>query len=626
MAPEPMAPEPMAPEPMATEPMAPKSAGQQYSMEWLLDVLSRRAILDPAVRRDLEVQQAQQRARVAHSKTEAHGGSASGAAARYQVGPGELIASFGLQHPDGGPLDEDRIASVVAPEAGLDYHKIDSLELDMALITRTLSRPFALRHVVIPIASTDHEITVAVEDPFDLEVVEGLKRIVVVPVRRVVSSKRDIIKAITEVYGFRQSVESAARESSVDTISDFEQLVKLRTLGEIEATDAHIVNAVDFLLRYAFDQRASDIHIEAKKGDTRVRLRIDGVLHGVHSIPKQVHPAVLSRIKTMARMDIAEKRRPQDGRIKTVMADREVELRVSTLPTAFGEKVVIRIFDPGVLLRDLPDLGFGGTDLETFQRWIALPHGMLLITGPTGSGKTTTLYTTLKTLSDDTVNITTVEDPIEMVTDHFNQVAVQPKLGLDFAGALRAILRQDPDVVMVGEIRDQATAEMAIQAALTGHLVFSTLHTNDSVGAVTRLLDLGVPPFLAGSTLVGVMAQRLMRRICEACKVPAPLTGDQIMALGLEASAAGRLEACARGCGCTTCRGTGFYGRIGIFEMLDIDAELGAHIAAGVDEDALRKEAAERGMRTLRDHAVERLAQGVTTAEEVVRVTGVAPA
>ncbi|MEK7704109.1 MAG: GspE/PulE family protein, partial [Myxococcota bacterium] len=505
---------------------------------------------------------------------------------------------------------------------GVPYHKVDPLELDMALVTRTLSRPFALRHAVLPLRRDAEGLVVALEDPFARETIAELERIAQAPVRCEVASKREIFKALTEIYGFRQSVESAARESSTTGLADFEQLVKLRSVGEIEASDQHVVNAVDFLLRYAFDQRASDIHIEPRRGDTQVRLRIDGVLHDAHHVPRRVHGALLSRIKTIARLDIAEKRRPQDGRIKMVMAEREIELRVSTMPVAFGEKAVLRIFDPGRLLQDLGDLGFDADEEQRFARWLSLPHGMVLVTGPTGSGKTTTLYTALQALASTEVNVTSVEDPIEMVTDRFNQVAVQSRIGVDFASALRTILRQDPDVIMVGEIRDSATAEMAVQAALTGHLVLSTLHTNDAVGAVTRLRDLDVPPFLIGSTLVGVLAQRLLRRLCPECTEPAPLTADQRMALAVPAAAAADFNETAAGRGCVACRGTGYHGRLGIFEMMEVDSTIAQRVAQSAPESELHALAERQGMRSLRQSALARLRQGKTSFEEVMRVTG----
>ena len=601
----------------------PKPAQQAtYSVEWLLDVLERNQIIDNAQRKSVEVQQREQRARLIKQVL---GSGDLPAGAHYTVSPAELVASFKLADRRGGDLDEDKLAQIIAAKSQLGYKKVDPLELDMGLITRTLSRPFALRHVVLPLAEGNGELTIAIDNPFDVEVVENLRRIYPGKLKRVVASKRDILKAITEIYGFRKSVESAAKESAGygGGGGDFEQLVKLRNVGEIEGTDQPVVNAVDFLFRYAFDQRASDIHIEPRKGDSQVRLRIDGVLHNVHTIPKRVHPAIASRLKTIARMDIAEKRRPQDGRIKTVLADKEVELRVSCIPVAFGEKVVIRIFDPNVLLQELPDLGFEPDDQQSFERWIAEPHGLVLITGPTGSGKTTTLYTTLRRLAGDDVNVTTVEDPIEMVTDAFNQMQAQPKIGVDFASAMRSILRQDPDIIMIGEIRDGETAQMAVEAALTGHLVFSTLHTNDTVGAVTRLVDLGVEPFLISSTLVGVMAQRLLRRICPHCKTPSPLSGDELLVLGISESERAAFAGVCEGAGCVSCRGTGYYGRVGIFEMLSATKGLTGALQAGAPEEQLRDKAVAEGMRPLRVSALERLRTGVTSFDEIIRVTGI---
>ena len=590
----------------STTPAAPQKVSQAtYSVEWLLDVLERNQIIDAEQRKGVETQQREQRVRVVKAVV---GAGNLPAGAHYTVSPAELVASFKLADRRGGELDDDKLAQIIAAKSQLGYKKIDPLELDMGLITRTLSRPFALRHVVLPLSEGNGELTIAVDNPFDVEVIENLRRIYPGKLKRVVASKRDILKAITEIYGFRKSVESAAKESQGHAGGgDFEQLVKLRNVGEIEGTDQPVVNAVDFLFRYAFDQRASDIHIEPRKGDSQVRLRIDGVLHNVHTIPKRVHPAIASRLKTIARMDIAEKRRPQDGRIKTVLADKEVELRVSCIPVAFGEKVVIRIFDPGVLLQELPDLGFEPGDQQTFEKWIAEPHGLVLITGPTGSGKTTTLYTTLRRLAGDDVNVTTVEDPIEMVTDAFNQMQAQPKIGVDFASAMRSILRQDPDIIMIGEIRDGETAQMAVEAALTGHLVFSTLHTNDTVGAVTRLVDLGVEPFLISSTLVGVMAQRLLRRICPKCKTPATLSGDELLILGIPESERATYGGICEGTGCVNCRGTGYYGRVGIFEMLSATRELTNGLQAKVGEEQLRGMAVAGGMRPLRDSALDRL-------------------
>jgi len=395
----------------------------------------------------------------------------------------------------------------------------------------------------------------------------------------------------------------------------------MKSETEIESSDQHIVNAVEFMLQHAFDTRASDIHIEPKRDSSLIRFRIDGVLHDIQSMPKLVHQAVISRIKTMSRLDIAEKRRPQDGRVKTTRGGREVELRVSSLPVAFGEKVVMRIFDPQVLLQDLTGLGFYPEEMEIFNDFISRPHGIVLVTGPTGSGKTTTLYSALKAISNREQNITTIEDPIEMVYDEFNQTSVQTKVGITFAAALRHILRQDPDIIMVGEIRDGETAQYATQAALTGHLVFSTLHTNDAASSISRLVDLGVERFLISSTLVGTMAQRLVRRICQSCATERFLTPEEGESLRLSVPAGKRIKV-KEGAGCFECRGTGYVGRSGIFEILQVDDAIKHLIVQGSDAPEIKREAIKNGMRTLRQSALRKLAEGLTTFEEVVRVTG----
>jgi general secretion pathway protein E len=352
-----------------------------------------------------------------------------------------------------------------------------------------------------------------------------------------------------------------------------------------------------------------------------VRLRIDGVLHGVYELPVQLHLPVVARVKTISRLDISEKRKPQDGRIKVEREGREVEIRVSTLPTAFGEKVVMRIFDPETLVVDLAALGFDPEEKQLFESWIAEPHGLILVTGPTGSGKTTTLYSALKGLAGPDVNVTTIEDPIEMVWEAFNQVQVQPRIGLDFANALRHILRQDPDIIMVGEIRDPETAENAIQSALTGHLVLSTLHTNDSLGAVGRLMDLQVPPFLLSSSLLGVMAQRLMRKVCPACAQPTLLTQEQLAALGVPLPLLPGGPRFMKGAGCVKCRGTGFLGRTAVFEIFSATGEVKQLVAASAGHEALLQAARKGGLRTLREAAVRKLALGVTSFDEVLRMT-----
>ncbi len=406
---------------------------------------------------------------------------------------------------------------------------------------------------------------------------------------------------------------------AVGALSSLEQYVRLKSVKEMEATDHHIVNAVDFLFTYAFDQRASDIHFEPRREHARIRFRIDGLLHTIHQVPNVIHPAMVSRIKMLSRLDIAERRRPQDGRIKVAHKGRDFEIRVSTLPTAFGEKVVMRIFDPEILLQDISQLGFAPEQLRSYQSLAASPHGIILVTGPTGSGKTTTLYSTLSVLATEERNVTTVEDPIEMIHEDFNQVGVQPQVGLTFATALRHILRQDPDIIMVGEIRDNETAENAIQAALTGHLVLSTLHTNDAPTAITRLVDMGIPRYLVGSTILLVAAQRLVRRICPHCIEEYAPAAEELASLGLPAG--DRPVRLRRGSGCSQCRFTGHHGRTGLFEMMPITPGLRALIHSGADQGAIMVAARKEGMRTLRESGVQKVLRGVTTLEEVLRVT-----
>jgi general secretion pathway protein E len=524
----------------------------------------------------------------------------------------------------GTRVDDFLLARLIAEDARLKFFKIDPLKLDLEMIEAKISRPFAKKHRMTPVAVRDGKLIVAVVNPFDTVALDTYHQMVKQEIEVVVASESDIMGVITEQYGFRASVTKAGRDlgrGAID-LSNLEQYVKLKSGNEIETSDAHIVNAVDFLLQHAYDSRASDIHVEPKRESAMIRFRIDGVLHEIQRVPKLVNLAITSRIKTMCRMDIAERRRPQDGRIKTEREGKEVELRVSTLPTAFGEKLVMRIFDPDVLLRDLSGLGFYEDELKMFADWIKRPHGIILVTGPTGSGKTVTLYSALKSLASPEINITTIEDPIEMVWDEFNQTSVQTKIGITFPSALRTILRQDPDIIMVGEIRDEETAQNAVQAALTGHLVFSSLHTNDSATSVTRLIDLGIQPFLISSTLVGTMAQRLMRRICEDCKRNRPLSVEEAGMLNLQAPPGKRIIV-KEGAGCIRCRNTGYFGRTGIFEILPIDNAIRDLIDRSEDFLKIKEMAVKRGMRTLRQSALRKLAEGVTSFEEVVRVTGI---
>lgn len=554
---------------------------------------------------------------------------------RYQNTPAEerihnplnivdVITSLNLSRLDKPeiPLDEETIYQALAREWNVPFFKLDPLKLDLNIVTSSISRSFAMKHLVLPVEIKDGVLTVATPHPFNLEVLDDISSASKLRVQMAISPKSDVIKLINEFFGFKTSIAAAQDQfggPSVD-LGNLEQYVRLRSADELPSNDQHIVNAVDHLFIYAFDQKSSDIHIEPKRAHTLVRMRIDGVLHTVYKLPKAVHSAITSRIKNLSRMDMAEKRRPQDGRIKTDKGDKEVEIRVSTVPVAFGEKVVMRIMDPDILFQDLDKLGFEPLDLERYQKIIEMPHGIILVCGPTGSGKSTTLYSTLNRIYKPTINITTVEEPIEMVHENFNQIAVQQQIGITFGSILRNILRQDPDVIMIGEMRDFETAENAIQASLTGHLVLSTLHTNDAPTSIMRLLDLGVPHFLLQATLAGILAQRLVRKICNYCKEPLEVDSDKLRAMGLDVGRGGSVQL-FRGKGCEKCRGTGYLGRTCILELMPFTEAIRKLTVADAHVDALRAKAREEGMRTLRESAVDKLLKGVTTYEEVLRVT-----
>jgi general secretion pathway protein E len=496
-------------------------------------------------------------------------------------------------------------------------------KIENDLVAKTLSRPFARHHVVIPIRRDADGLCLAVIDPFDSALRGELENFLQEPLQYVVSAKSDILAVIDRVYGFRSSVNRAEKEIGPgQRAGKLVQMVEVRSADELSNSDEHVIAAVDYLLNYAYEQRASDIHLEPRQEDAVIRFRIDGILHDIETVPYGVHGAITSRVKVMAGMNIAERRRSQDGRIKTQRADREVELRVSSMATAFGEKIVIRVFDPTILMQDVQELGLNSGERELFEKWVTSPNGLILVSGPTGSGKTTTLYSTLRYLSGPEINVTTVEDPIELIDPRFCQVQVNKKIDITFSTALRTIMRQDPDIIMVGEIRDGETAQMAVQAALTGHLVFSTVHTRNGAGAVTRLIELGVEPFLLSSVLRGVMAQRLIRRICERCAVDGTLNADQVAALNLKVPVERRESLRVRwGEGCIECRHTGLFGRTGVFEMLDIGRRIRTLINEGKDANEIAHAGRVEGMEPLREAAVRKLAEGVTTFEEVVRIT-----
>ena len=539
-----------------------------------------------------------------------------------EILPWEVIGEMKIIRNDNEKeLTEEEILNIIGKNLNISVEMIDPLKIDINFTSKYISKPFAIKNNIIPLRLDNDLLVVAVSNPFNQEPINTLSSTSNKKIKVVLSPRKLIDKTIRILYGFNFSVKKAEKTLSTGIdVGNFEQLVKMKGNKELEATDSYVVNAVDYMLRHAIDQRASDIHLEPKREDGLVRFRIDGVLHAIYSVPKVVHNAIIARIKTLARMNIAEKRRPQDGRIKTTFEDKEVEFRISIIPVAFGEKVVMRILNPDMMFKRLKDIGFSGKDLEQFDKFISQPHGIILITGPTGSGKTTTLYSTLKKKESPELNIVTIEDPIEMIYEPFNQINVNPAVDLDFATTIKYILRQDPDVIMVGEIRDYDTARNAIQAALTGHLVFSTLHTNDAPSAITRLTDLGIPPYLISSTLIGIVAQRLVRKICDNCKTNTTLENYQIKNLGLKIKENHDKIQVYKGKGCNICRNTGYLGRTAIFEILPITENIQKMIASKVPEEEIRKEAIKNGMRTLKLAGIKKVLDGETTYEEVMRV------
>ncbi|KZC15227.1 MULTISPECIES: GspE/PulE family protein [unclassified Rhodanobacter] len=543
-----------------------------------------------------------------------------------ELHPLVLIANARLvnQHDPGRPLSLEGLTEWLAGHAGLPYLKIDPMKINVAAVTQVVSHAYAKRHRILPIAAAPGEVTFATCEPFEAGWAPDLAQMLRRDIKRVVASPIDINRYLQEFYGVQRSIQLAqdakGGSDSSSAILNFEQLVELGKSGEVGADDRHVVHIVDWLLQYAFEQRASDIHLEPRRDTGHMRFRIDGIMQKVFELPSPVMTAVTARIKILARMDVAEKRRPQDGRIKTRSSSgREVELRISNMPTAFGEKVVMRIFDPDLVVKDFAQLGFSAGEGANWRSMVERPHGIVLVTGPTGSGKTTTLYSTLKHLATPELNVCTVEDPIEMVSPEFNQMQVQAAIDLDFAAGVRTLLRQDPDIIMIGEIRDLETAQMAVQASLTGHLVLSTLHTNDAPSAVTRLLDLGVPHYLIQSTLTGVVAQRLVRTLCPHCK---RTTTQDPQAWSVLTHGWNLLlpEQVFQPVGCLECRNTGFLGRTGIYEMLKLSSRLRGMISAHLDLGRFGHAALSEGMRPLRISAADQVAAGLTTVQEVLTV------
>ena len=533
------------------------------------------------------------------------------------------LASLGVRRTaDQKILDAETLLAWLAPRAGLAYLRIDPLKVDVSKVAEAFTAAYAQRHKVLPVAITATEIVVATCEPFATDWLAEVERQSRRRVRLVLSNPQDIARYTAEFYALAHSVRTALKNGNQTRVS-FEQLVELgKTNKQLDANDQSVVMVVDWLWQYAFDMRASDIHLEPRREQCVIRFRIDGVLHPVYQLPPAVMLAMTSRIKILARMDVIERRRPQDGRIKTRDAKgNEIEMRLSTLPTAFGEKMVMRIFDPENTVKDLDALGFAPHDAQRWEALLKKPHGIILVTGPTGSGKTTTLYSTLKRVATEEINVSTVEDPIEMIEPSFNQTQVQPQLDFSFAQGVRALMRQDPDVIMVGEIRDLETAEMAVQAALTGHLVFSTLHTNDAPSAMTRLIELGIPPYLINATLLGVLAQRLVRTLCTSCSVADPDAPLAALTAAVKPWSLNGSYRPFKAVGCVECRMTGFRGRMGLYELLVVSDPLKALVNAQPDIEALRRQAVADGMQPLRLAGALRVAEGRTVLEEVLSAT-----
>ena len=543
----------------------------------------------------------------------------------------DILASLKLEVATGKQqriLTEELIMRAVSRKLGIPFKKLDPLELDIEIVTKTIPRSFAINHLILPFEIRNGVLQVVTYNPDNKAPLQDIEQVNQTELKPYLSTRSDIRKILSEFFGFQRSITAAESQfsstsgSSTVDIGNLEQYVKLSSAQELSSTDQHIKAAVNHLFNYALEQRASDIHVEPKRESCLIRYRIDGVLHTIYKLPKAVHSAITSRIKALARLDIAEKRRPQDGRIKIGQRDgKEAELRVSTIPVSFGEKTVMRILDSNVIFQDLNELGFSKRDKAVYNSFITAPHGIVLVTGPTGSGKSTTLYSTLKKIASPKINIVTVEDPVEMVHEDFNQISVQHQIDVTFSTILRNILRQDPDVIMIGEIRDFDTATHAVQAALTGHLVFSTLHTNDAVSTIVRLQDLGLESFLIGSTMLGALAQRLVRKICPHCIEPYQADIEELQKMGFSISGQGTIEL-KRGKGCKECRKTGYSGRMGVFEVFPLSDKIKKMVADKATDAELRQVAIREGMTTLNEDAWQKVRNGLTTVEEALRISG----
>jgi general secretion pathway protein E len=601
-----------------------QTAGGNFTLEYLLNLLLSVGLMGQnqaeSIIRDYQgaIETASRRLRSVDAK--------SGPAA-WATDPLDYLVSLRLPlvgAAEGRLIDDDVMARLMSKASGLPYRRVEQRELDIEFITHLLPKSFATRHLILPLGIEGTHLAVGVRHPFCESILEDVRRVSNQKIQPIIVNQSNIRKLLSDIYAFNYSVQGATGQfqggsrTGLD-ISNLEQYVKLKSATEITDDDQHIKNLIDLLFAEAFEAHASDIHLEPKRESLLVRMRFDGVLHEMYRLPAVIHPAIVSRIKTISRLDIAERRRPQDGRIKIAHKEAEAEVRVSTVPVAFGEKVVMRILDPEALFLEPKSMFHNPDDYRKWHEFSSSPHGIILVTGPTGSGKTTTLYSTLRQLATPEVNVTTIEDPIEMVHEEFNQIAVQPKAGITFGSIIRTILRQDPDIIMVGEMRDKETAENAVQAALTGHLVISTLHTNDAPSAVVRLVELGMEPFLVSSTVIGIMAQRLVRRICPYCVDEFVLTGKMALDLGFVTRGDLTLK---HGRGCDECRNTGYLGRLATVEVMPFSDPMKELILKGEHNSiALKALARREGMTTLRENALDLMLAGLTTIQEVLRVT-----
>jgi general secretion pathway protein E len=594
--------------------------------EDLLDVLVKLKVLTPKQRQFVTLEKGKMRQKLLRQA------SKEGEVDKDYPDLVDITVAFNLKllGGDGRFIDEELVMRAVANEMNLPFKKLDPLDLDMEVVTKTIPRNFAIRQLLLPFKEENGVVEMASYHPDCQATLADIEQANQIRIKPYIATKSDIKRIISEFFGFQKSISAAEDQfgvipgggSSID-IGNLERYVQISSSKGITSSDQHIKSAVNHIFHYALEQRASDIHIEPKRNICMIRFRIDGALHTIYNLPKAVHSAIVARIKFLSRLDIAEKRRPQDGRIKIgEKSGKDVEIRVSTIPVSFGEKVVMRILDSELMFQKVDTLGFSKRDMEVYNSFISSPHGIILVTGPTGSGKSTTLYSTLKEISTPEKNIVTVEDPVEMVHEEFNQIAVQPLIDVTFTTILRHILRQDPDIIMIGEIRDHETAAHAVQAAMTGHLVFSTLHTNDAVASIARLRDLGLQPFMIATSLLGCMAQRLVKTICPSCAENFEMKGEELLKMGFPVAESGNFVL-RRGKGCRECRGTGYKGRCGIFEIFPMTSKVKKMVADQAHTLEIRQVAIREGMTTLREDAWDKVRRGITTYEEALRVTSV---